>query len=258
MLENRKILASVIGYIIGIILGLYCKISIALLYLIIFLIYLITSEGKEHRESSKHDLHEAKTFKLISFKRYFRYIKIIFSKKVIKIIIISFSISNVIVLFQNYKYENLYKDFDGKDINISGIVVQRSSEKCRIKVKKGKFKNTYLFVYLNKVGCNVEYADEITIQGRFSEPTTNTNYKGFDYSKYLKTLKVYGSIKAKKVEVISKNNSIFVLRFANKLNLKIRSRIEKSELSYDEKALIKAILIGDKEMLYNILYKLNI
>ena len=41
MLENRKVLTAVIGYISGILMGLYCKISIVLFYILIFLIYLI-------------------------------------------------------------------------------------------------------------------------------------------------------------------------------------------------------------------------
>ena len=37
MLENRKVLTAVIGYILGILMGLYCKISIVLFYILIFI-----------------------------------------------------------------------------------------------------------------------------------------------------------------------------------------------------------------------------
>ena len=112
MLDNRIALTAVIGEVLGIILGLYCKISIVLIFLLIFLIYLILK---------KEDKKEK--FKLISFKRYFRYVKIIFNKKVIRIIIIFSFISNSTVLYQNYKYENLYKNADGKDVKITGFRV---------------------------------------------------------------------------------------------------------------------------------------
>lgn len=239
LLENRKILTATIGYIIGIIVGLYCKISIALIYLIILLIYLIFSTERKNKK-----------FKLISFKRYFRYIKIIFTKKVIKIIIIFSIISNSIFLFENYKFENLYKNLDGQNINISGIIVQKSNEKYKIKVKTGKLKNTYLYFYLNsKQESNIDYGDEITLQGTFSKPSERTNYKGYDYKEFLKTLKVYGNIKAKQVKVISKNNLNFLLNFTNKLNLKIQERIEKSNLSTDEKGVLTALIVGDKDTL---------
>ena len=77
MLENRKVLTAVIGYILGIIMGLYCKISIALFYVLIYFVYLIFADKNKKKE-----------FKLFSFKRYFRYLKVLFNKKLIKIIII--------------------------------------------------------------------------------------------------------------------------------------------------------------------------
>ena len=47
MIEKRPIVAITIGYIIGIIMGLYCKISIVFLYLILFFIYLILKKTKK-------------------------------------------------------------------------------------------------------------------------------------------------------------------------------------------------------------------
>ena len=77
MLETRKVLTAVIGYILGILMGLYCKISIVLFYIIIYLVYLIFANKNRKRK-----------FKLFSFKRYFRYLKVLFNKEVIKIIVI--------------------------------------------------------------------------------------------------------------------------------------------------------------------------
>lgn len=235
MLEKRKCFSILIGYIIGIIMGLYCKISIVLFYLIFLFLYLIFS--KENKRGK---------FKLISFKRYFRYIKIIFNKKVLKLIIIFSIISNSIVLYQNYKYDNLYKDLDGKDIEITGIVQLKTKEKYKIKVITKGYKNTNLYLKNDKK-LNLEYGDKITINGTFSKPITRTNYKGFDYRNYLKTLKIYGSLKAKNVKIISKDNENFISKFTHKLSINIDQAIENSSLQNDEKALIKGILLGDKE-----------
>ena len=51
------------------------------------------------------------------------------------------------------------------------------------------------------------------------------------------------------MEVKSKNNLNSILTFCNKLNQKIQSRIDKSNLSSDEKSLVKALIVGDKDML---------
>ena len=232
MLENRKILTLSIGYIIGIFMGLYCKISIVLFYLLVFLVYKYRGNYKKEK------------FKLISFKRYFRYIKIVFNKKVIKIIIISSIISNSIVLYQNYRYENLYENVDNKNIEITGTVVFCEDNKYKIKVETTKYKNTYLEVYARNQ--KLKYGDKISVNGKFELPSKRTNYKGFDYSSYLKTKKVYGLVYANQVNIKSKNNGNFLLKYTNKLAEKFKQIINNSKMKADEKAIIQGILLGDK------------
>ena len=48
---------------------------------------------------------------------------------------------------------------------------------------------------------NLEYGEILEIQGNFSEPSEARNYKGFNYKEYLKTLKIYGTIR---VELVKK------------------------------------------------------
>ena len=83
---KRPVLIAIIGYIIGIIMGLYFNFSIALFYIPIIVIYFF----KKTLKISK------KEFKLISLKRYFRYVKLIFNFKII-IILIIFSIISLIL-----------------------------------------------------------------------------------------------------------------------------------------------------------------
>ena len=213
--------------------GLYCKISIVLFYLFFYLIYLIFSKEKKNGK-----------FKLFSLKRYFRYIKIVFNKKVIKIIVIFSIISNTIVLFQNYKYENLYKNIKEQNYEFIGIVVSKEEDKCKVKIKNQTYKNTYLYVYVNE-NINIEYGDQIIFNGTFTDPKKRSNYKGFDYSTYLKTLKIYGTIKAESLKVIAKNKGNSIIKNTNKLSAKIKQRIDTSKLSDEEKSMIKGILLGD-------------
>ena len=136
MLEKRQILIAVIGYILGILMGLYCKISIVLFYVLIFLVYVVAKNKKRKNE-----------FKLFSIRRYSRYVKILFNKSVLKIIIIFSIISNTIVLFENYKYENLYSNLDGKNCKLNGIVCEVEEKRIKVKITNIKYKNTYLYIY---------------------------------------------------------------------------------------------------------------
>ena len=40
-------------------------------------------------------------------------------------------------------------------------------------------------------------------------PNVQRNYGGFDYSNYLKTLEIYGTINAENIEILKHNNSNF-------------------------------------------------
>ena len=235
-MQNRRTLIATIGYIMGIIIGLYCKISIVLFYLLSFCIYLIFK--KENKRKIK--------FKLFSFKRYSRYLKIIFTKSIINIIIVFSIISNTIVILDNNKYQNLYKNLDGKEISIQATVVDVLKNKYKIKVLKKGYRNTYLYL-TNIKKTKLEYGDKINITGIYCEPRGRTNFKGFDYKKYLKTVKVYGTIKDEKIKIISKNNSFILFKQIHKISKSLNNKIENLELTSDEKALLKCMLIGNKE-----------
>lgn len=222
MLENRPIVSATLGYIIGIIMGLYCKISIVFLYLSLMIIYLIFKKEKKHK------------FKLISFRRYFRYVKIIFTSKVLKIIIVSSLISNSIVLYQNNKYENLYEELENKELLVVAKVASNKQQKdskeiYKIKIESinglSKFKNTYVYLNIShNKNTDVEYGQRITMKGTFSKPSTRRNYRGFDYIDYLKTLKIYGTVNfSGLVSIKVAENSIF--KISNNVFLRIKETI---------------------------------
>lgn len=245
MLENRITLTVTLGSIIGIIMGLYCKISIVPFYCIFFLIGKMCNLKKQRKK-----------FKILSIKRYCRYLKIIFSKKAIKIIIISSIISNSIVLFLNYKYENLYKEFNDKDIICRCKIISNSQEKdykntYNVKVisingVSRNFKNTNLLISINKNSkYYLKYGQEISAKGKFIEPDVRKNYKGFNYKEYLKTLKIYGTVNVQSISIIKEKsiNSVFIL--ANELTLKIKNNIGKY-FNENAKNMIFGITLGDK------------
>ena len=221
--------------------GLYCKISIVLFYVFLYLIYLIFCD------KNKSGKYKKRNFKLFSIKRYFRYIKILFCRKVIKIIVIFSIISNTCVLYLNNQYENTYKTFDGQECKMEGIVLDNQNDKYKIKIKitNNRYKNTNLYLYCKNK--NLEYGDKIYVEGIFLMPQKQRNYKGFDQSKYYKTIKIYGSINVKNVKIISKNNGNILIKHIKKLSLILKEKVENLKIGEEEKALLKGILLGDKE-----------
>ena len=235
---NRPILILTIGYIIGIIWGLYFNVSIVFFYVVILLLYYEITKKKKRKNK----------FKIFSIRRYFRYIKLVFRIKIIFIIIISSFISNNIVKYLNLKYENLYSNIE--DIEIQALIISNKEEKeytnrYKIKVLNEKYKNTNLYIRTNK-DINLEYGDKIEIKGEFEEPQSQRNYKGFDYKEYLKTVKIYGTIKVDKIEVKEKNCGNFINLLANKILLKIKNNIEQT---YNEaiSAVILGVMLGDTD-----------
>ena len=238
MLENRPIVATTIGYILGIIMGLYCKNSIVLFYILFFSIYPIIKRERKRK------------FRLISIRRYFRYVKIIFTKKVILIIIISSIISNSIVLYQNKQYQKIYSMLNEKEINTQGTIISNVKERgdrCIYKIKLKRKKHMYLSIK-NKDNIQLKYGDKVNIKGIYKEPQSRTNYRGFDYKEYCKTQKIYGTIEAKKIEKYSENKNVDILGFSNMANLKIKELIKKDFKEKYSDILIGIILGNTEEM----------
>lgn len=231
---NRPIFIIVIGYTIGILWGLYLKISIVPFYFLLLATYIIV----------KFPYHQKK-FRMFSIKRYFRYIKLIVKLNIILTIIISSFISNIIVRFNNNKYENLYKDIN--DISLTAIVTSNKKEeeyynRYKIHINEGKLKNTNLYINVSK-NKKIEYGDKVAIKGTFIEPSKKRNYKGFDYKEYLKTLKIYGTVKIKEIEVLETNKANLLMQTSNKIFLKIKDNIKNT---YSEKMskIIMGIMLG--------------
>lgn len=225
--KNRTIVAIVLGYIIGILWGLYLDISIVPMYLIGFLI-----------------------FKIISFTRIFKFIKVFITPVTIVLIIISSLLSNSILIKENDKYNNLYSNLE--KIEIKGKIVDNGinnnyTNRYKVKVENVNsskaYKNTYIYLYYNDI---LQYGDLIYIEGEFEEAETARNFKGFDYKEYLKTLKIYGSVKAKKLKIIDRNTNNKVLTFFNNIFLKIKEYIE-TNFDNNTSGVLLGILLGHTE-----------
>lgn len=238
-MKERPILVAVIGYIIGILWGLYFNFSIVLSYILMLATYYVR---KEFLKS-----HKKRKFKLLSFNRYSRYLKLIVNSKVIFILMISSILSNGIILFQNNKYDNLYQD--GENIQITGIVVSSKIEKQYYDLYQVKLldsKPFRLYIQVSKKSKELEYGDKVRLQGEYRKPSEQRNYGGYDDKQYLKTLKIVGRVKVNQVEIIAKKQLNGILQFANNMNLKIKEKIE-SAFAEEKSTILKGLLLGETE-----------
>lgn len=236
--------------------GLYFKFSIALLYFPIIAIYFIAFK------IFKINNNRIKKFKLISFKRYFRYIKLIFNRKIILIVLISSVISNSITIIQDKKFNKLHSY--AQNVTLMGIIVSDKEEKeykdvYKIKVKYcnefKEYKNTYLYIKMNKKNdAQIEYGDEVMIKGELIPPTEQRNYGGFSYKQYLKIQNIYGIINVSNIEIKSRNRINPILYFSNAMSCKIKEKINYL-ISENEASILKGIILGDTSNIEEKMYE---
>ena len=153
---KRPLVVAVIGYIIGIIIGLYFKFSIVLFFIPIGVVIHFINKRKKRK------------FRLFSIRRYFRYIKIYLNHKIILVIILLSIISNSIVLYKNKKYNSVYKL--PEKIEVEATVVSNKQEKeykniYKIKIEKinKKYENICLYLSANKK-IKLMYGDKIKVK----------------------------------------------------------------------------------------------
>lgn len=160
-------------------------------------------------------------------------------------------IGNTQVLYLKNKYLEIYKD-DKSIISATAVVIKGPSEgeynyKYTVKARTGKYKNKKFIVYINKKNKELlEYGDLIEIKGEYSAPEVARNYKGFDYSQYLKTLNIYGTIKVEESKIINKNQLSPILISINNIKEKM---IDNANRNMPKRTanLLLGILIGERD-----------
>ena len=160
-------------------------------------------------------------------------------------------IGNTQVLYLKNKYLEIYKD-DKSIISATAVVIKGPSEgeynyKYTVKARTGKYKNKKFIVYINKKNKKLlEYGDLIKIKGEYSAPEVARNYKGFDYSQYLKTLNIYGTIKVEESKIINKNQLSPILISINNIKEKM---IDNANRNMPKRTanLLLGILIGERD-----------
>lgn len=230
----------VIGYIIGIIWGLYFDFSIVLLYTLIVFLFCL-------RKCFKRKVY--RKIHLLSIYRYFRYIKLIFTKQVIFLIVMASIISNTILIFQENRYKNLYPE---ENINVEGIIVSNQEEreyKNRYKLKvltvndSDTYKATQIYIEVKK-DIKFQYGDKVLLQGEFLKGSEQRNTGGFDYQLYLKSINIYGTLKVENYQKISSNNVNGIDKSIHAIKIAVSENIEKI-LEKKEGQIVKGLILGD-------------
>ncbi len=230
---KRPIVIATIGYIIGIILGLYFEKSIALFFLGILVVFIVIKVlGR-------------------NVKRYF---KIIFPKKMIFILFIFIIIGIIYMCFLNNRYEKIYKT--NRKVEIAGVIEKiekkNYSTKYILKVKsieKKQYANLRLILYVKKNQDVLEYGDHIKFIAEYSEPEDARNYKGFSYKNYLKQNSIYGIVNSvDTIQIIGKDKMNFIQKSINVIRNKIIEDINKN-LPEEDGAVFLGILLGEKSQI---------
>lgn len=202
---KRPVLMTAIGYIIGILEGLYLHISIVPLCVCIAVIY-----------SLIHILIHTKSNKIWKITRYIRYIKLYINKQAIIILLISSIVSNLTINKLENKYMKLQQQLsESEEITLVGMIASPVTQKeyeqiYKLKIdyyihqgKNTKIKDTNVYIHhKGKSNKIYQYGDNVKINGRFETPEGQRNYGGFDYKMYLKTEKIIGNVKTSQIELI--------------------------------------------------------
>lgn len=227
---KRPILIALIGYIIGILWELYLSINIAPFAIAILCIYFVFSNKME-------------ILKKIN-------ITILF------VFLIPMVISNNIMICLDNRYENLYRNIEDESEFIVTIISDKTEKEynnnyvARVESINGdyKYKNTKLILKIsNNSSIQLKYGDKIFLKGIYSEPEIQRNYKGFDYSQYLRTQKIFGIVTyMDNIEILKSSNLNIIKMIANKINNKMKVNLQKTFEEKEANFLI-GILLGDNK-----------
>ena len=224
---KRPILIITIGFITGIIWGLYFNIVPFVFLFMIFILLII----KAININVKND--------------FIRIINVFINNNTILVFLIAAFISSIYLISYDKKYEAIYNEFSSQEITATIVSNKKETEYkniYKINLEEYKGVNFLLRVPKSKI-INLEYGDKIKISGDYILPEESRNYGGFNYRKYLKTQEVYGIFEADNIKVLKHNNLSKIELFSNNIKQKIISKMNKI-LPEDTSQLFLGILIG--------------
>ncbi len=237
---KRPLLLILLGYILGIIFGLYCKNSIAIF--IVFLNIMVL----------KMFIHISKCNKNIS-----RYVNILKIKKAILYIIISLTISFLLVRINLINEEKITFKMENSNeyigTVISNPIIEDYKTEYKIKIEKigdeTKCTTAILSISNSKNINPLNYGSKVIVYGEFQIPEVARNDKGFSYKEYLRSIGIVGKIKVDNLKIIKENNTFFLNTEIYKLQNIIVSEIKTKIENENHQSLILGLLLGKDDLL---------
>lgn len=180
--------------------------------------------------------------------KYIRYLKLFLNKKAIIILFVSVILSSIYTSYINNKYKKFYLSAE-EEFNIYGIIVSEKEEtefynKYIIKSTSENSKGKKFILYTNKDNI-FKYGDWLKVEGEFTEPEKARNYKSFNYNEYLKIKKIYGSIKAKEINLVKEKMGNIIFSASNKVKNNIIKKA-KQLLPEEESGILIGLILGNK------------
>lgn len=244
-----------VSYIIGILLGLYLKINMApfiikstiVAIVILSIIFVIILRKNimiitEKIKSNKCNLKKIKNIIIIS--------------------IIPMVVSCIVMQYKESKYAKFQSNIS-QHIKFIGTVIEEEKESeyynnYIVKVnninEKENYKNICLLIKIKKnkntENKKLKYGDLIFISGLLEHATTRRNYKGFDYSQYLKTKNIYGICKTdvNSLKVLKEDSCFVTNMWINKLRNALKNNLQ-TLLPSDTASIAIALFLGDSSLI---------
>ena len=229
---QRPVFIATLGFIIGIIWGLYFNI-VLFIFLILGLYYIL----------------------YIAKMKQIRILKLFITKKVLILFCLCFLCANCYIKYLENDYNKIYNSLDRVQCvgTIIGDRIENNyTHKYIVKLEKinnKKIKDKRMYLTISKTKDSIKFGQKVTFYGDYIRAEVQRNYKGFDYSKFLKSQGIYGTIKVNgKVQVLKGKNVNFFLYVSNKIRNKIINNINKV-FPNETKGVFLGILIGYDEFI---------
>ncbi len=224
---QRPIFIITLGFIIGIIGGLYFNI-VPFIFLLMSVLVIVLKMTKI--KNSNYIL---------------KIIYIFIKNNTLLLLLLSSFLSSLYIINYNNKYKSVYNYFSSKEI--TGTIISNNNETeyndiYIIKLDEYKGINFLLRIEKSK-NIILKYGDKIKVWGEYKVPEISRNYGGFNYREFLKTQKVYGIYEVNNVDIIKNNNLSKIAILSNKVKQKIIININ-NVLPKETKELFLGILIG--------------
>lgn len=260
MLVRRPILVATIGYGIGIIGGLCFSFSIILFYLLLGSLYGIKQLCKNRNlffsftvlnKKSKFRYSKSSSFHFISYRRCKRYIRLVITRQVFFLIVVSSLFSNTLVLRQNQVFSQLQDKFEkNTNLELSGIIISSPHKKQNIdeyvfqtKDQSGKIFQFALQVP-HRMSYTFSYGDELKLQGEYRRPEKQRNEGGFQEELWRKQRKELGTIVLQKYTILAHEKGNTIVRKIHQIKEAVKKRAN-DVLDEPIHSLFLAMIMGD-------------